>query len=341
MTKVLTNIYFLLAFYFVTAGDYQKSDSPYRFHELTVYAIPSPIEYNWDSPSTLYGTFIKSYILNLVTGRGHHMGHMFVKVTSPLRNEPVYSSMAFASGAEQRQKVLRDKTGLGILGLSLQGRQESAAELEAKIHQFARRNALAAITYRISEAAALRVLEFIERFSTPYESGYKRYEHYGGAFWPLYENEGAGCSAFALAIMELAGIVNEVAEHWRVEFNVPMKLIGGELNPGNRVGIRNINRTNAWHDGNGVVNIDYVPFFIYEPTLIYNWILNKLSHKKLTSSGYVDASTYNLPRLYADFRNIEPDTHAPLIKKRNDDNFFIRHFYSRIGWEDTTTSGLD
>lgn len=52
---------------------------------------------------------------------------------------------------------------------------------------------------------------------------------------PLYR-EGAGCSAFSMAFLELARLDEpRFRDDWSFDVRVPMSLVGGADNPGNRV----------------------------------------------------------------------------------------------------------
>ncbi len=313
-----------------TANAQEKS--PFPFHELTIYTIPAPVEFDWSSPNSLLNSYKKGFIANFIQGGDYPLGHMFIKLTTPLWPLPVYKGMASASRKQQQQLVLNEKIGLGILGIGLDGKMETNEKLEQIIRKYSKRNRLAAITYRLSECSAIRILDFIEKFSTAKETGHRQNIHYGGAFWPLFEDEGAGCSAFAVAMLELAGLSDKKEEYWKVDINIPMSLIGGKLNPSNMVTLKNISRANYWDTGTGKPNIDFVPFWIYDPTFVYNWILDQLNKIKLKEYGlYTDASTYRLPHLFADVRDFEPDTVSQIFTKRNDHNFFIEHFRKKNG----------
>lgn len=314
----------------ITAKAQEKNTFP--FHELTIYTIPAPVEFDWSSPSSLLNSFKRGFIVNFIQGGDYVLGHMFIKLTTPLRPLPVYKGMASASKKQQKQLVLKEKIGLGILGIDLDGKMETGEKLEQIIRKYSKINRLAAITYRLSESSTIRILDFIEKFSTANETGHRQNVHYGGAFWPLFEDEGAGCSAFAVAMLELAGLSDKKEQIWEVEIDIPMSLIGGMLNPSNIVTMKNISRINNWHPGTGEANVDFVPFRIYDPTLVYNWILDQLNSKKITENRlYTDASAYRLPRLFADVRDFEPDTGYQIFTKRNDQNFFIEHFRKKNG----------
>src|SRR6185295_3111342 len=54
---------------------------------------------------------------------------------------------------------------------------------------------------------------------------------------PLYQ-EGAGCSAFSMAFLELANLDEaRFRDAWSFDVRIPMSLIGGRDNPGNKVSI--------------------------------------------------------------------------------------------------------
>ena len=309
-----------------------RGESPFRFHELTVYAIPSPVEFDWSSPSALFNTYVKSLAKTMLTSYNYTLGHMFVILTSPDLEEPLFTGMRSVSRSEQQEKVLRDKIGLGILGVGLKGRLEQRDELEAVIRQYTSSNNLASITYRISDTAFKRIMDFIERFDTPDENNHLPSAHYGGTFWPLYEHEGAGCSAFGVAMLELAGIDGPELKEWRVEVNIPMELVGGQLNPGRKVAIRDLRRAKSWHDGSGKENIDYIPFMIYDPTLVYNWINNFRASEHLSSDFYVDVPAYpRIPRLFSDVREKSLNGDVPIITHRPGNNLFIHNFLEQNG----------
>jgi hypothetical protein len=324
-------IAFFITSFLLTQSEATESN-PYRYHELTIYVIPSPVEFDWSSPATLYQTHKKSLIKTLTSSYSYSLGHLFVQLTSPLLDEPLYTGMRSTSRKEQQYLVLKEKVGLGILGIGVEGRLENSAELEEVIRFHAGKNKLAAITYRISDTAVRRILDFIDQFNSPDNEEHISSSHYGGTFWPLYEKEGAGCTAYGLAMLELAGIDRGELDQWKVEVNIPMELIGGELNSGRKVGLKDLRKTTRWHDGTGEANIDFVPFWIYDPTLIYNWIKTHVrSGNPGLQAPYTLATYPNVPRLFADFRDIGLSPDQPIFSRRSENNLFILHFFEQKG----------
>lgn len=327
----------LLIFILLVAQPWQSysqevHESPFRFHDLNIYVIPSLSSLNWESPSLLYQGYKKGVAAKIFKRESYILGHVFIEFTTPLRTGPVYAGMASVSTKEQRYLVFKQHLGLGILGAGVQGYLESPCQLTKKIRINKERGTIASITYRLNEMAALRILEFLDEFNRADERGHKPTAHYGGAFWPLYQDEGAGCTAFVMGMLELAGLINEEMDYWKVEVDIPMKLVGGEINPGNKVTIRDLKSAENWHEQNGTPGVDYIPFWIYDPSYIYQWILKQIDNSdNHAGHSYHNASTPDFPRLFSDVRHINVDKDKPIFVERKDDNIFIRHFKLKHG----------
>jgi hypothetical protein len=305
----------------------EHTESPYIFHDLTIYVIPSLSELNWESPSILYQGYKKGAVAKIFQRESYILGHLFIEFTTPLRPGPVYAGMASKSAKEKRRLVFKQHIGLGILGVGVQGYLESPEQLIRKIRINSERGTIAAITYRLNEDAALRILEFLDEFNMADDRGHKPANHYGGAFWPLYRGEGAGCTAYVMGMLDLAGIMNEETEYWKVAVDIPMSLVGGDINPGNKVTIMDLKNAKKWYDQNGTPNADYIPFWIYDPSYVYKWISEQLSRQDTTLAlSYYNASTPYFPRLFSDARHVEVDKDKPVFIERKEENIFIRHF---------------
>lgn len=308
------------------------SENPYRFHELTLYVIPSTSPFDWSSPSSLLQSYAKGFIKKPFSSNKYILGHLFVQLSSPLLDEPVYTGMVNISHKDFRHHALKEKAGLGILGIAIDGKLEETKEIREKIQAYAKRDNIASVTYRLNEKSFRQVITFLEYYSSEDSLGHKPSRYYGGAFWPLYEYEGAGCTAFGMAMLSVAGIWEEEMSEWKVEVDIPIELIGGELNGGRAVKLLDILQTKQWHSGRGNENTDYVPFWIFEPTLIYNWIVSQTSAGNKALTGvYRDASANDMPRLFADFSDTDDNFNEPVITSRDDDNLFIRHFHFKNG----------
>ncbi|PKP42397.1 MAG: hypothetical protein CVT93_04330 [Bacteroidetes bacterium HGW-Bacteroidetes-10] len=299
-------------------------------HELTIYVIPSFSPIDWSSPSKLYKSAINSYSESFFQKKEYPIGHMFIELRTPLCDSVILTSITSVSGKEQRNMVLKEKVGLSILGTPVEGRMETSHELRKKIDRFSAKKKLAFMQFALNGEAAKRVLEYIRRFTTKNSDGKSPSDQYGGAFWPLFENEGAGCSSFGMSALETTGFIIERAD-WFADLLIPMDLLGGRNNDGKRVKGKDIKRRKEWHSGEGVVNKDFVPLRTYDPSMIFNWILRQRINPDKTSEGFVPVkkmgtakSKTAIPGLYYNARNIKISEDNPVFRKRSQASFFIK-----------------
>lgn len=290
-------------------------------HELTIYAVPSLVELNWDSPSTLLKSAANSFFMGMFVKTRQRIGHIIIEFKTPLLDSVFLSGFTTAPGESIGTLAMKEHVGLGVLGATVKGHLEHRAYLEKRIKIFAAKKKIAFIKYRISEEAALRVKKYLEGFTKENEKGYAPSSIYGGALWPRNEDEGAGCSAFGISALDVAGI-NINHPDWMVSVNIPMDLVGGNFNNNRKVRILQVNRRDHWHDGSGTENVDYILYSIYDPSLVFRWILNQ---RKLKGE-LAPIENNNIPGLYYDARNIKISEFEPVFIKREKSSPFIDFF---------------
>ncbi|MFO7614714.1 MAG: hypothetical protein R6W71_08765 [Bacteroidales bacterium] len=254
---------------FISGEEGAYADS---LHELTIYVIPSVVKYKWDSPHSLYRSYIRNMRRSLFNNHTYLLGHAFVELRSPLIPGKLLTGMSASSRKEQRQNVLKEHYGMAILGAVLQGRMETLEELVEKKEKYARRGDLAFIRVWISEGAVIRLLRFFKTYHSTFGNEEVSLPSYGGAFWPRYKSEGAGCSAFAVSFFDVAGIMRQHFDEWKIKIDIPMEIIGGPYNDHHKVRIRDVKKLKSWSDGNGERHVTYEPFEIYDPSLMFDWI---------------------------------------------------------------------
>lgn len=306
----------------LTGGNHYIQDTS-QIHELTIYAVPSYSKLDWGSPARLYRTSIASFLMSRFVKYSYSIGHMLIKFESPVVDSVVYAAMRSTSNSEKIQLFMKEKIGLAILGVPMKGRLETKEEITSLLEHYSKKGSGAAfIRYRLSRESALRIKTFLENFSKEGKSGFTPCNYYGGAFWPRYEKEGAGCSSFALSALEAAGVCVDNPE-WRVEVKIPYSLIGGRYNNQRKVGSYDIESRRKWHSGEGVANKDFFPFSIYDPTLVYNWILKMFTHPV---GGYYSDMREGFAGLVYDARNIKIKDNDPVMMARKDSSIFIDLF---------------
>ncbi len=301
-------------------------------YRLTLYVMKSIKPINWDSPASLFKSVRKGYLAQICRKNQYLLGHLVVKLDAPENRHPVYSGMTSSSKKEKRQLVIKEKVGLGILGAGMQGHLETGDTVTAKLKKYTRLEKVAFIRYLISKEAYERISEFLDRFRETGVDGFSPTSVYGGVFWPRYENEGAGCTAYGMAMVDLAGILDGEQSGWKVEVGIPMDVIGGEFNKGKEVKNRTILQSDSWYDGNPDSTAAYVPFQIYDPNLIYDWIMKKRVEVSASLPGKYRADMEgSIPGLVSDRREVRPLPDDPVFYRRNVPSLFILPFYRKLG----------
>lgn len=295
-----------------------------QIHEISIIVVPTNKPISWVSPASLYKSMLSNYFNSLLIKNHYLLGHLAVMINSPLLSDTIFTGMVAENRIEQTKMFFKDKIGLGILGATMKGKLESKDELQHKLKSYRQNNNLAYITFRVNDIALNKMLTFIELFSAPLGTNSAACNYYGGSFWPLYAHEGAGCSAFGLALLDLVNIMPDEAQEWQVRVNIPMSLIGGDFNKGKKVKLREIRNTKEWSSGNGLENVDYVPFKIYDPSLIYNWIIKQ---RTSANSRFQHVVKNKIHGLFIDCRDVWVDEHSPVFITREKSNFFV-DFYS-------------
>jgi hypothetical protein len=304
-------------------NDTIKSEIP---SEITLYAMPTLLPLSWESPATLFESMQNCYLKTMFEPSNYLLGHVAVKLTTPLIGKPLLLAMTASDPLQRIRLVLGEKIGFGILGTALYGKIEPENHLENHLKVYANRKKLAFITFRINEQAARRILAFIDQFTHPKGNNAASSSYYGGTFWPRYENEGAGCSAFGLALLDVAHLRFPETDQWQVNVKIPMKIIGGEFNHHKKIRNSTIRHTKSWYMESGRENIDYVAFKIYDPSIMFDWIMKK---RVQNDSLYHAIEVDGVPGLYVDARNVTVNPDESLFIQRPDSNLFILKFNDR------------
>lgn len=293
--------------------------------ELSIFVIPSYRPLDWDSPSSILRSTVNSFMEASFSRKLYSIGHLFIELTNPEGVPIIRTSIASKEPSEQRAMVLKDKIGLAMLGAPVKGRMESMEELERSINRFAKKKRISFISYRILPAAAERVIDFVTTFISRDSVGFSQSDRYGGSFWPRFKGEGAGCSAFGMAALELTGAKIDYPE-WYVQVLVPYDLVGGKYNNGRRVRPGEILKRKTWYQGSGVENQEYFTHFIYDPSYIYGWILNQLSAAQMPEGFTKSTKTSKEGRvingLSFDATGIKTPT-EPIFKERVTPSAFV------------------
>ena len=320
-------IFFCLILLSYNAAASDRIDTT-KTHEITLYVIPTLHPLDWTSPSTLFRTMNDCYFKTIGVEDNYLLGHIAVQLNTPLLPAPLFLAQTSGSMKEKLDLMFKQKVGFGIIGAALHGRIEPEQEIKQHLNTYAKRQKLSFLRYSVSEKAMQRILEFVDKYSRKMNDKYAPSDFYGGVLWPRYHCEGGGCSAFGMVLLELINATPEHPEEWRKDVKIPMKIIGGEFNKGKKIKNRTILKTTEWYTGDGKPNVDYSQYMVYEPSIMFDWIM-KLRNQN--DSVYKAFDDNGVPGLYIDVRNVQFDANEPLFMPRNEPNLFIEHYYKKIG----------
>lgn len=296
-------------------------------HELTLYLMPTLHPLDWESPSTLYKSMRSCYIKTIGRPDNYLLGHVAVGLKTSLLSKPLLTAQTSGSLKEKLDLIFKKKVGYAIIGAPLKGRIETEAELQHKLRVYAKRDKLAFVRYQISEKAAQRILDFMKRYSGKMNDKYAPSDFYGGAFWPRFHQEGAGCSAFGVALLDLVNLLQPENDEWELNVKIPMHLIGGEYNNNKRVKYSTLRSTDKWYEGNGKVNEDYVVYSVYEPSIMFDWVMKKRQEQ---DGEYNAVEENGVPGVVVDMSNVAFDETEPFFIPRTEPNLFINHYLEKI-----------
>lgn len=308
--------FFVIAFISLNARATFVSDSIPK-NSLTIYTIAPPAKINWHSPRSLYVSVKRSYTKKLFQPQSRFLGHMVFKLESPLLNKPLYAGIAPTNVKQMTELLFKNKIGLGLLGYPFNGGMESEEVILKTLDYNFKKNRVAYITYNITEEGAKRIIQFLDYFTKHNENGIAPDHFYGGAFWPLFKNEGSGCSALCMSALKLAGAYDKQMDDWLITQRIPIELIGGAYT-NKKISFRKIKKTRHWYSGND--GTAYVNFEIYDPQKVFLWIRQQLKKTQVSSKNTRSIG------LYVNATDTNPLAETPLIEERKNPSLFIHHF---------------
>lgn len=181
---------------------------------LTLYFTPSPKGIDWRTPSSL----LWSAIQNRLTGDKRFIGHVYVELNCGEKNE--LTGMT-SGNFDYIHQLLWESRGFGIFYHSFEGKLEEKSELRPELDERLKSGQVNFSRYLISAGHCERLTTYLKEFRE-----HKVYRHYGLVHRPLYA-EGAGCSAYGVSFLEVAGLLDvETKESWENFVNIPYEYLG-------------------------------------------------------------------------------------------------------------------
>ena len=250
--------------------------------QLVLFNVPSPAGINWNTPHTL----LKSVVQNHNSGMSHEIGHVFVGVfcSDAGMSGPADVLTGMTTASDDTEDLLRHQGyGLGILFHNFEGRLNTLEEAQQDLQIGIQTGRLSYLAFDISKQTCERLVDYEMEYR---QRGYDR--NYGLPNRPLY-GEGAGCSAFGVSFLEVAGIEPSIfAGLWSRTLLAPFGLVGGPMT-GHFVPIRRffLNPSLRW----AAPTEFHYPISFWEPDLMHSYVL-RVARREYTTPFPAEIQTW-------------------------------------------------
>lgn len=238
-------------------------------NELTLYFFPSPYKMNWDSPKSLAKSVLNNTFLPSKFLLRHAIGHVSTEVRC---DDGFYhlSGMTTKDKTEDRKLLLKDKVGLGVVFYPMKGALQTEREVKLDLDDRYRKGRMNWITHKISRSTCLRLKEYIQVYEKENIA-----DVYGLVFNPR-KKEGAGCSAFGMSMLEVAGLMTK---EYRSEFS--HRLFVNKNLDGFSYGKKNVSFFKVLAGMKGARRWAVDKFtgrelYFWRPNLMYDWVNSKI-----------------------------------------------------------------
>lgn len=338
MNKNLKFLSLLFAILTIVSDEnlYAQNDTNSGDHEFTMFLIRSGGNIDWESPSTLYETVLKTSLKAVLNSKKdmHIFGHAVMVMTSPLLGSDTIW-LGVNSDSKTRQEVdlvLKEKMGLGALGVSFPAKLEGRDRILTDIRNNNLYTEVKFVKFLLSDESAKQIIEFHDYYHKSYKDSYEAPSYYYGVqFWPLYEGEGAACSSICLASLESGGIFmsDELQNEWMVKLKIPINLVGGRFRNNEKIKVSKVKKTKSWYEGDGVPNEDYIDFELYDVNYMLDWVNREINDEN--RFVYMLRDDLHIDGLQFDFRDVKP--HLPLediIRERKDPSPFVTNHLENL-----------
>ena len=241
-------------------------------NQLTLYFFPSPYELNWESPQKIAQSVLKSTYIPTKFKYRHSLGHVSSEL---LCDDGFYhlSGMTTKEKNEDTQLILKEKVGLGVMFYPMKGKLQSRKEVEDDIQDRIKKGKMNWISIKINKTTCQRLKQDLQTYENE-----NIQDVYGLVFNPR-KKEGAGCSAFGMSLLEVAGLMTEEYKtefSQRVFVNNDLNGFNGSVNKASFFKI--LLGINAKHWSKD--NKNGKELFFWRPNLMYEWVKNKIKKLK-------------------------------------------------------------
>lgn len=264
MRKLLLLIAVTLAPHFAAAAmpagvlqDFEPGSKPASGNTIALLFYPAPSPIDWSSP----GTMARAAIHNSLRDDPHAISH--VDVYLRCEGEPVVATgMSRKVNWKFYASVLLGAKGIGMMTETYPGQEIKTDEIVSGAAARLGNGRVRALSFKVSGGTCRRALAYWREYS---KRGY--HNTYSGFTSSPYKGEGAGCAAYAMSFLQIAGLWDpEFEREWSRHIRLPTRLLSGFSKVtfwGYLMG-----RNEAWASEQE----EALPLVIYDPELMYRWV---------------------------------------------------------------------
>lgn len=236
---------------------------PAAADELKLHIMKSPVGVNWSSPWALTMSVLKNQIAPVGGKRKFSISHVIVEVKCNSVGKHIYRGMTSATTTEERDLVFNQKYGLGTMFHTYAGLLEKEEDIFKGYEPYAGNKRRSELAIKVSPEACERMLQYAQEYE---DLGYGKM--YSGLQADPLKREGAGCSAFAMSFMRVAGLMDNFTEEWKQKIHIPLRFIGGPMT-GKKVNIITL-LTKPFATWNK--NEPHYYLEAWDPELMHKWV---------------------------------------------------------------------
>lgn len=215
---------------FPAAAETRKTNSYTELFQLNpqasyilVFAFPSSAWLDWSSPSRLARTTVQSQIARRLYHYPSSIGHAQIAWSCQMPDGTVQKGATGQTGEEHNQGLSSLLQGWGMSLLELvypDGHLESEAEVEQRLQTAAKANQFSWVGFQVKPTQCQRLVEFVKAYEKAGAA-----INYGFPVDPLLL-QGGGCTSFANAAVEKAGIPFPLRRYWTRKYDIPLHHMG-------------------------------------------------------------------------------------------------------------------
>jgi hypothetical protein len=267
---------------------------------VTLHLFRSPLGINWSTPWSMTFSALKNSLADTDGKRAFAISHVFVEVKCDSTGEHIFRGQTSTDDSNERELIFKEKYGMGVMFHTYKGKFEKDEAILKDMASYEGSERRGSFTALVQPSTCQRMLQYTREYE---ERGYGNI--YSGLQADPLKGEGAGCSAFGMSFLRIAGLMEPFTSEWKNIVNVPKRFIGGPLT-GKKVNILKILTHPAaqWSDKEAHIHLE-----AWNPEKMLSWV--QKTHDLIQDGGVLNGYETSLESLGESKSVIVDLTHRP------------------------------